>query len=97
MLKNANRDNIIILSGIVFAKNLVVDIETDFRVTAELIVALNQMAEGKLDFSGQGDTSLRMISGGTGFFPVAVKASRVVFDKGVFKKLILVTDNRNFF
>ena len=57
LLKNSNRDNIIIISGIVFAKNLVVEIETDFRVTAELIAALTELADGKLDLSGKGDTS----------------------------------------
>jgi hypothetical protein len=31
------------------------------------------------------------------YFPVAVKASRLDFDKGKFKGLQQVTDNRNFF
>lgn len=97
LLKNANRNNILILTGTVFAKNLVVDIETDFEVDAELMIALSEVADGKLDFTMKSQNELRMVSSGSTFFPIAVKASRVDFDKGVFKKLKLVTDNRNFF
>lgn len=97
LLKNANRNNIIVISGIVFAKNLVVEIETDFNLSSELVASLNKVAEGKLDFSVNSQSKLKMVSSGTGYFPIAVKANRIDFDKGSFKKLILVTDNRNFF
>lgn len=33
LLENANRDNIILISGLLLAKNLVVDIETDFDLS----------------------------------------------------------------
>lgn len=97
LLKNANRNNIIVISGIVFAKNLVVEIETNFDLSAELIASLNSIAEGKLDFTINSQFKLKMVSSGTGYFPIAVKANRIDFDKSSFKKLILVTDNRNFF
>ena len=97
LLKNANHNNIIVISGIVFAKNLVVEIETDFNLSAELVASLNGVAEGKLDFTMNSQTKLKMVSSGTGYFPIAVKANRIDFDKSSFEKLILVTDNRNFF
>ncbi len=97
LLKNANRNNILIITGVVMAKNLNVDIETDFNVDAGVIASLNQAAEGKLDFSSKSQQTLKMVSNANALFPVAVKASRIQFEKGIFKGLKLVTDNRNFF
>ena len=97
LLKNANRNNILIVTGTVFAKNLVVDIETDFALDAALVASLNEVASGKLDFTMSSQSKLKMVSSGGSYFPIAVKASRIDFDRSVFKKLTLVTDNRNFF
>jgi hypothetical protein len=97
LLKNANRDNILIISGILFAKNLVVEIETDFTLNADLVIKLNAIADGKLDFSMNSESKLKMVSSGNNFFPVAVKADRIDFDKGHFDNTNLVTDNRKFF
>ena len=95
LLKNANRNNIIIITGIVFAKNLFVEIETDSNLSVELVASLNSVAEGKLDFTMSSQSKLKMVSIGTSYFPIAVKANRIDFDRGSFKKLILITDNRD--
>jgi hypothetical protein len=97
LLKNANRNNILIISGVVFAKNLVVEIETNFELTTELVAGWNKISEGKIDFAINNSSKLKMVTSGTGYFPIAVKANRIEFDKGTFRKLMLVTDNRNFF
>jgi hypothetical protein len=97
LLKNANRNNILIITGAVMAQNLVVEIETDFNLDASLVATLNQAADGKLEFSSNSQQKLKMISSGSTFFPIAAKASRIDYDRGVFKGLTLVTDNRNFF
>lgn len=97
LLKNANRDNILIITGTVFAKNLVVEIETDFSLDVSLIAKLNNIADGKIDFSTKNNNTLKMVSGGNNFFPIAVKASRIKFDRSIFEKLTLVTDDRNIF
>jgi hypothetical protein len=97
LLRNANRNNILIITGTVFAKNLVVDIETDFALDASLVASLNEVASGKLDFTMSSQSKLKMVSSGGNHFPIAVKASRVDFDRTVFKKLTLVTDDRNIF
>lgn len=97
LLRNANRNNILLITGVVSAQNLVVEIETNFSLDANLIASLNKVAEGKLDFSMVSEKIIKMVSVGSNFFPVAVKASRIDFDKGSFEKLTLVTDNRNFF
>jgi hypothetical protein len=97
LLHNANRDNIVVISGGIFAKNLVVEIETTMKIDAELVAKLNQLGEGNLSFSSNGTSTLKMRSTGNHYFPIAVKANRLDFDKGKFVKLKLVTDNRNFF
>lgn len=97
LLKNANKNNILIITGVVMAKNLNVDIETDFNVDAGIVASLNKAAEGKLDFSSKSQQTLKMVSNANTLFPIAVKASRIQFDKGIFKGLKLVTDKRNFF
>lgn len=97
LLKNANRDNILIITGTVFAKNLIVEIETDFSLDVSLIAKLNNIADGKIDFTMKNNNTLKMISEGSNFFPIAVKASRLKFDRSIFEKLTLVTDDRNIF
>lgn len=97
LLKNANRRNILVISGAILAKNLVVEIETDFSVDNNLVASLNELADGKLDFSMNSENKLKMVSSGGNYFPVAVKADRIDFDKGHFDNTNLVTDNRRFF
>lgn len=97
LLRNANRDQLLLITGVLFAKNLVVDIETDVAIDPDLIVKLTDLVAGELNFSKQGSHSLQMVSSGKSFFPIAVKASRVYFDKGHFEKTHLISDNRLFF
>lgn len=95
--KHANRNNIIVISGIIFAKNLVVEIETNFELSAELVASLNAAAEGKLDFTLNTTSKLKMVSSGTGYFPIAVKAHRIDFDKSSYSKIVVLTDSGNWY
>jgi len=97
LLRNANRNHIILISGVVFSKNLVVDIETDFNLDAKLMAELTKAAEGKLNFTMKSKQNLKMDTGGNSTFPVAIKANRLDFDKGHYHGATLVSDNRNFF
>ena len=97
LLKNANQDRILVVSGVLYAKNLVVDIETDFNLDTALETELNKVGNGKLDFSIKGSQKLKMVSKGNTYFPIAVKANRIDYDKGIFVNTKLVTDNRKFF
>lgn len=97
LLKNANRNNLIIITGTLFAKNLVVDIVTDFALDTALVASLNEVAGGKLDFTISNESKLKMVSSGGNYFAIAVKANRIDFDKSKFKKLVLITDNGNRF
>ncbi|MBP1223689.1 hypothetical protein [Flavobacterium sp. 1355] len=97
LLKNANRNNILLITGTVFAKNLVVDIENNFALDAALVASLNDLADGKLDFTISNQNTLKMTSNVGVYFPIAVKANRIDFDRGQFKKLILISDGNNIF
>jgi hypothetical protein len=97
LLKNANRNNILLITGTVFAKNLVVDIENNFALDATLVTSLNDLAEGKLDFTISNQNTLKMTSNIGIYFPIAVKANRIDFDRSRFKKLILISDSNNIF
>lgn len=97
LLKNINHNYILLTTGTVFAQNLVVDIETDFTLNAAFVAGLNEIADGKLDFSTNGLNKLKMNSNVGIYFPIAVKASRIDFDRSRFKKLSQVTDTNNIF
>ncbi|MFY0631039.1 MAG: hypothetical protein JXR05_11705 [Flavobacteriaceae bacterium] len=96
-IKYLNRDKVIIISGIMLAKNLVVEIETDSAVEAGLEAKLNEIADGKANFTKESDSVLKMKSVGNSYFPIAVKLHRIDFDRGTFDQLRLVSDTRNFF
>lgn len=97
LLKHLNRNHLLIITGVLFAKTMVVNIETDFSVEANLLTSLNAAVDGKLVFTAGSHTTLKMVSTGNTFFPVAIKASRIDYDKGSFKKLKLITDTQNIF
>lgn len=97
LLKQANLNNILVVSGAVFAKNLITEIETDFAIDADLVTSLNEIVDGKLEFSSNNQYNIKMTAEAATFFPVAVKANRLAFNRGVFKSLDLITDKREIF
>ncbi len=97
LFTHANRDQILLISGMMLAKNLVITIDTDFEISPEFIVEVDKKTQGKLNAFKKSERSIKMISEGKSLFPVAVKAHRLHFDKGHFIKTNLVTDSRAFF
>lgn len=96
LLRNANRNNLLIITGVVTAEQLVAEMETDYKINSKLLSALKKTVKNEIEFSISRNNTLKMVAG-TGRFPVAVKASRLDFDKGRFNGLGLITDNRNLF
>jgi hypothetical protein len=97
LLNHLNQNNILVITGVLMAQNLVVEIETDFDFDANLVATLNQAADGKLTYTAKTRQKLKMVSSNTGLFPIAVKANRIDYDKGVFKGIQLVTDKISLF
>jgi hypothetical protein len=92
-----NNDRFILISGIMYGEGLKVSIETKVDISAEVIVELNQIAEGKLNFTMSTARSLTMNAEPDQIVPIAVKAHRMLFNRNELRDLRLVTDNRNFF
>ncbi len=96
-LHNANHDRILVISGALVAKNLKATFESNVDFSADVDVELTELASGKAEFNFDSKKKLVMTSEGNSFFPVAVKANRIDWDKGEFAGTKLVTDNRFFF
>lgn len=96
LLRNANRNNLLVITGVVTAEQLVAEVETDFKINSKVINALKKSAKDKIEFTTSNSNTLKMVAGNTRF-PIAVKASRLDFDKGRFNGLGLVTDGRDLF
>ncbi|MCL3780710.1 hypothetical protein EMN47_09970 [Prolixibacteraceae bacterium JC049] len=97
LLKNANRNNILIISGVLMAKKLNVSIETDSEIKADVVTQLKAAANGKIHIDSKSNKVIQMTANTDKYFPIAVKANRIDFDKGVFDRLNLITDNRTLF
>jgi len=97
LLKHANRNHILVITGVILAKNLVVDIETDYTIDAPAVAKLNAATDGRIDFTALSRQQLRMTSSSATHFPIAVKANRIKFNRGVISGLTLVSDSRNIF
>jgi hypothetical protein len=97
LLSNLNKNDVIIVTGVLFAKNLIVEIDTDFNISAELEAKLTEIAEGKITFSNGTERKIKMTAETGDYYPIAVKANRLDFDHGKFKKHFLITDKRNLF
>lgn len=51
--------------------------------------------QGRLEFTINNQNNLKMVWNRSAYFPIAPKASGIDFDKDIFKKLKLATNNRN--
>jgi hypothetical protein len=96
LLRHANRNHLLVITGVVTAEQLVAEMETDSKINSKIITALKKSANNKIEFSSTRNNTLKMVAG-SGRFPIAVKASRLDFDKGRFHGLTLVTDGRDLF
>lgn len=97
LLRNANQNNLLLITGVVYAQQLFIEIDTTMAADQKWIMALKDEFKGKFELSVDKSENLKMVADAKDYFPIAVKASRLDFDKGQFKGLLQVTDNRNFF
>lgn len=92
LLRKLNRNDLMVITGIVLANQIQIELESDTKIKAEVITKLNKMASGNIEFTKAKDNKLKMSSSGKTIFPVAVQAHRLQYAKGVFHGLKLVTD-----
>lgn len=96
LLRNANRNHLLIITGIVSAEQLVVEFDADSKLTNKQLLAIAKATNQKLDITVAKNKKTRMTAG-MGRLPVAVKAGRIDFDKGQFKGMQLISDARDLF
>ena len=96
-MHHLNSNQVLLITGVVFAKQLVMEVSTDRDIDVSWVAKLQAAKDPKLSFSLENKRQLKMTTSGTKEFPVAIKASRLDFDQRKFKGMRLVTDNRNFF
>lgn len=97
LARELERDNLLVISGLILARELKVSIESEGKIDAALAINLNKLAEGKANFTRSSNKCLTMTADQEKVFPIAVKALRIRFQQYKFKKLVLATDNRDFF
>lgn len=97
LLKYLNKNDVIIVTGVLYAKNLIVEVATDFSITAELKAKLESVVEGKVDFNFSTDKKIKMTAQTGDYYPIAVKANRLKYSHGKYKDQKLITDNRDIF
>ncbi len=96
-LNHLDRNNILVLSGIVYAENLVAKIHTDFNVDGSIEAELKTLLNANIKVEASGSSDLTMTAEGLGKMPIAVKAHRLRYRRGKFIDLKLVTDHNNLF
>ena len=96
LMRNANRNHLIIITGIVSAEQLIVELDADSKLTSKQVMSLTKATSNKVDIEVTKSKKTRMIAG-IGRMPIAVKAGRIDFDKGRFKEIRLMTDVRDLF
>ncbi len=97
LLRNANRNRLLLITGILVAQDVRAIIETSNAIDSTLEVNLNELAEGRAVFAHSKDNILEMTSEGNTYFPVAVQSYRLDWDHGEFDRMKLITDDRNLF
>jgi hypothetical protein len=97
LLTEANRNNLIVITGLLFAKEFKMELVMNYAITPEIKAKIEGILDGNISASFEGQSKVVLIANKGVEFPVAVKAHRLDFDKGKFKKSILITDNRRFF
>lgn len=96
LMRNANRNHLVIISGIVSAEQLVVEFDADTKLTSKQVLALTKATNNKIEVNISKNKKVRMTAG-LGRLPIAVKAGRLDFDKGQFRDVRIISDSRDLF
>jgi len=97
LMKDLNLDRLLLISGIVEAKNLKAEIETKTEVSAEIQAKILEYANANLNIEFKSGSKLVMEADSPNPLPIAVQVHRMLWDNGEFQRLKLISDNRIFF
>jgi hypothetical protein len=95
--RDLNRDNFIIISGVIYAQNLKAKIESDLELTADLQAELLNVTDGKVSLQKVKESTLQLTADLGKNFPIALKYNRIKYGHGNFKDLPLLSDSKQWF
>jgi hypothetical protein len=96
LLTQANNNNLILITGIIYAQELKVHIKTEKDFDVNLVGELKEIAKADISFKSSGTKELEMVAPLGEAMPIAIKATRLHFRKGKYVGNNLVTDTRDF-
>lgn len=97
LMKHLNSNDILIVSGILYAKELLIEIESDNEITAQTEADIALAVSGKIQVERTGAKSIKMTTTLPDEFPIAIQAHQLAFNKGEFNKAKLITDDKDLF
>lgn len=86
-----------VITGLLRAKVIQIEIESDRNLYTELEAKLTKHFESNMEVSRASNNKLVMKTTQARDYPIAVKASHINFDEGQFVNTLLYTDNRHLF
>ena len=95
LLKNANRNNLLLITGMLTAKSIHIEIETEKKIDAAIKTEFSKLFNGKSESGHASENKLVMSANDIGLFPIATKVHRIDFDGGQFVNTTLLSDRRN--
>lgn len=95
LLKNANRNNLLLITGVLIAKSIHFEIESEKQIDSAAKTEFSKLFNGKFELERASEKKLVMSANDIGSFPIAVKVHRIDFDGGQFVNTTLMSDRRN--
>ena len=91
------KDNLILITGVLYAKNLSAVLEDSHITEIGLEANVKTLTDGKVKLEQKGESKIELTAELGQKFPIAVKYHRIVYKKGKFKDLRLMSDTKNWF
>ena len=95
LLKNANHNNLLLITGILVAKSIHIEIESEKQIDAAAKTEFSKLFNGKFELEHTSEKKLVMSANDIGSFPIAAKVHRIDFDGGQFVNTTLLSDRGN--
>ncbi len=97
MFKDLKRDNLFVISGVIYAKNLKAKIESEVEITTDLQAEILEVTDGKVAIQNSQSGVIQLTADLGKNYPIAVKYNRIKYNHGSFKDLPLLSDTKERF
>lgn len=97
LLNDLAKDNLILVTGVLYAKNLTAVLENSHITEVGLDINIKAITDGKVKIEQKGESKIELTAELGQQFPIAVKYHKIVYKKGKFQDLRLMSDTKNWF